>query len=49
MIDKLKYKTLILVQNLLELNQSKEVIKRIIRSLPLDILKVNLIQIFRRN
>jgi len=48
MLARLKYKILILVNSLLEMRKSDAVVKRIMRSLPLDILKKNLIKIFKR-
>lgn len=39
---------MIMVTSLLELNSSSTVIKRIMRSLPLEVLKTNLKEIFKR-
>ena len=39
---------MILVMSLVELRKENSVIKRIIRSLPLDILKDNIIKIYKR-
>ena len=46
MLSRLKYKVLILVNSLLE-RSSGAVIKRIMRSLPLDVLKKNLTKIYK--
>lgn len=47
MLARLKYKVLILVNSLLE-RSSKSVIKRVMRSLPLEVLKKNLLKIFKK-
>lgn len=43
MLERIKYKSMVLVSSLLELNSDSLAIKRIMRSLPIDILKDNLI------
>ena len=48
MLSRLKYKVLILINSLLEMRTSDTVIRRIMRSLPLEILKTNLVKVFRR-
>ncbi|KRX06791.1 MIR motif [Pseudocohnilembus persalinus] len=47
-IERIKYKIMILVNSLLELNNNPIVVKRIMRSLPLEVLKTNLIEIYQR-
>lgn len=39
---------MILVTSLLELNSEPEVIKKIMRSLPLEVLKKNLVEIYKK-
>lgn len=48
MLERIKYKCMILVTSLLEKKQGYNVVKRIIRSLPLEVLKRNLCEIYRR-
>jgi inositol 1,4,5-triphosphate receptor type 1/inositol 1,4,5-triphosphate receptor type 3 len=47
-LEQLTYKCMILVTSLLELNTDNLVIKRIMRSLPLVVLKKNLILTFKK-
>ncbi|KAL4492562.1 hypothetical protein ABPG72_007675 [Tetrahymena utriculariae] len=49
MLEQIKYKTMILVTSLLEMNSEPQVIKRIMRSLPLEVLRKNLIQVYRKH
>lgn len=48
MLERIKYKCMILVCSLLEMKQGYNVVKRVIRSLPLEVLKRNLSDIYRR-
>lgn len=48
MLERIKYKCMILVYSLLEMKKGYDFVKRIIRSLPLEILKTNLCEIYRR-
>ena len=48
MLERIKYKCMILVCSLLEMKQGFNVVKRVIRSLPLEVLKRNLSDIYRR-
>lgn len=43
MIVRLKYKVMILVLGVLEMRKDDDIIKRVIRALPLDILKDNMV------
>lgn len=45
-LSRLKYKTMVLVMSLIEMNTDKSALKRIMRSLPLGLLKKNLMQIY---
>ncbi|EGR33077.1 MIR domain protein [Ichthyophthirius multifiliis] len=47
-IYNIKYKTLILTNSLLELNNSNQIVKRIMRSFPLQLLKLNLIDVYQK-
>ena len=47
MLERLKYKCMVLVSSLLELNSDNMAIKRIMRSLPIEILKDNLIHVYK--
>jgi hypothetical protein len=49
MLERLKYKCMVLVSSLLELNSDPNAIKRILRSLPLNVLKKNLIFIYKKH
>lgn len=48
MLERIKYKCMILIYSLLEMKKGDDFVKRIIRSLPLEILKRNLSEIYRR-
>jgi hypothetical protein len=48
MLSQLKYKTMIMVLSLMEMQQSKSVIKRIFRQLPMSLLKKNLATLYLR-
>ena len=45
-IARIKYKTMILVLSLLEMRSGDSVIKRIMRALPIDVLKKNMIYVY---
>ena len=47
MISRLKYKTMVLTTSLLELNTDDSAIRRIMRSLPVDVLKENMISVYK--
>lgn len=49
MLERIKYKVMVLVTSLLELNSDSLAIKRIMRSLPIEILKKNLTQIYKKH
>lgn len=49
MLERLKYKCMVLVSSLLELNSDNTAIKRILRSLPIHVLRNNLITIFKKH
>lgn len=49
MLERIKYKVMVLVSSLLELNSDSLAIKRIMRSLPIEILKKNLTSIYKRH
>ena len=49
MLERLKYKCMVLVSSLLELNSDPNAIKRILRSLPINVLKKNLIVIYKKH
>ncbi|CAD8066638.1 unnamed protein product [Paramecium sonneborni] len=49
MLERLKYKCMVLVSSLLELNSDTNAIKRILRSLPINVLKKNLIIIYKKH
>lgn len=49
MLERLKYKCMVLVSSLLELNSDHMAIKRIMRSLPIEVLKENLIGVYRKH
>lgn len=49
MLERLKFKCMVLVYSLLELNSDKLAIKRILRSLPINVLRKNLIFIYRKH
>ena len=48
MLARLKYKILILINSLLEMRSSDVIIKRIMRTLPLEILQKNMVKVFRK-
>lgn len=48
MLERLKYKCMVLVTSLLELNSDDMAIKRIMRSLPIEVLKENLISVYKK-
>jgi len=48
MLARLKFKVLILLNSLLEMRSSDSVVSRIMRSLPLQVLKVNLVKVYRK-
>ena len=48
MLSQLTYKTMIMVLSLMEMQQSKSVIKRIFRQLPMSLLKKNLATLYLR-
>lgn len=48
MLERIKYKCMILITSLLEMKQGFNVVKRIIRSLPSEVLKTNLCDTYRR-
>ena len=48
MLERIKYKVMVLVTSLLELNSDSLAIKRIMRSLPIEILKKNLKSIYKK-
>jgi len=47
-IARLKHKTFVLILSLLEMRHDKAIIKRIMRSLPADIIKKNLVTVWKR-
>lgn len=49
MLERLKYKIMVLVSSLLELNTDKFAIRRILRSLPISVLRKNLITIYKKH
>lgn len=49
MLERLKYKCMVLVSSLLELNSDTSAIKRILRSLPINVLRNNLITIYKKH
>lgn len=49
MLERIKYKVMVLVTSLLELNSDSLAIKRIMRSLPIEILKKNLTSIYKKH
>lgn len=48
MLERIKYKSMVLVSSLVELNSDSHAIKRIMRSLPIEILKKNVVSIYKR-
>ncbi len=48
MLARLKYRILILINSLLEMRSSDLIIKRIMRTLPLEILQKNMVKVYRR-
>jgi len=48
MLSRLKYKVMILLNSLLEMRSSDSVVSRIMRSLPLQVLKINLVKVYRK-
>jgi hypothetical protein len=48
MLERLKYKCMVLVTSLLELNSDDMAIKRIMRSMPIEVLKENLITVYKK-
>ncbi len=47
MVARLKYKTLVLILSLLEMRKDTGVIRRILRSLPVDVVKKNLAHVWK--
>lgn len=49
MLERIKYKVMVLITSLLELNSDSLAIKRIMRSLSIEILKKNMTSIYKRH